>query len=108
MAVRTPQSVSEKIRAMFTGNQVWAARVLAGLSREDAAERAGISLEALAEIEAQGGAALSPDAAAARRLIEALDAAGVEFLADDGPGVRLRAARDEGMRPENLNAENDG
>jgi transcriptional regulator with XRE-family HTH domain len=95
---------------MFTGNQIWAARVLAGLSREDAAERAGISLEALAEIEAQGGASLSPDAAAARRLVQALGAAGVEFLAEDGPGVRLRAIgqRDEGMRPENLNAENDG
>lgn len=91
---------------MFTGNQVWAARVLAGLSREDAAERAGISLDALADIEARGGAAVSPDEATTMRLISALGAAGVEF--DDGPGIRLRAQADEGMRPEELNAENDG
>lgn len=91
---------------MFTGNQVWAARVLAGLSREDAAERAGISLDALADIEARGGSPISPDEAVTMRLISALGAAGVEF--DDGPGVRLRGAADEGLRPEDLNAENDG
>ncbi|PSC03955.1 DNA-binding protein [Alsobacter soli] len=93
---------------MFTGNQVWAARVLAGLTREDAAERAGISLEALTDIEGRGGAPLSADEAVTMRLVAALNEAGVDF--DEGPGIRLRAAagRDEGIRTEDLNAENDG
>ena len=107
MAEKTPRSVSEKVRAMFTGNQVWAARVLAGLSREDAAERAGISLETLTDIESRGGAALSADETTTMRLVRALGEVGVEF--DDGPGVRLRGGgRDEGIRTEDLNAENDG
>jgi hypothetical protein len=44
------------------------------------------------------------------KLRRALEAAGVEFTNGDAPGVRLRANRrpDEGLRPEQLNSENDG
>ena len=93
---------------MLTGNQIRAARVLAGLGRGQVALQAGLSRDAIIDIESAGPSVLRSDDAAARKVREALESAGVEFLEDGAPGVRLRPARrEQGMRTEALNAEND-
>jgi hypothetical protein len=55
--------------------------------------------------------ARSPHGTTLEALQQALEAAGVIFIAEngEGPGVRLKKERpDEGKRPDELNAENDG
>jgi transcriptional regulator with XRE-family HTH domain len=93
---------------MMTAEQIRAARAMIGLSVEELAAESGLSINEIETIE-RGGTA------GAERLRQCLENRGIVFLAageDDagvGPGIRLRhASSDEGMRPENLNADNDG
>ncbi len=88
------------------GRQIKAARALIGWRRQQLAELAGMSADAVKVVESElgDGEAL---AEARERLRQALVAAGVEFLNGGAPGVRL-LPRDEGLRPEDLNASNDG
>jgi hypothetical protein len=67
---------------------------------------AGIAEADVRALEAQDGEPPPGDVdlAAVRR---ALEAAGIELLGGGAPGVRLRPAA-EAMRPDELNAENDG
>lgn len=89
--------------------QVRAARGLLGWSQTHLGEAAGLSLPTVKRYETGKGANVSTDARAA--IHTALEAAGVEFIAENGggPGVRLRNRRapQEGTRPEDLNASND-
>lgn len=70
--------------------QLRAARALLGLSQADLAERAGFSAMTIKRAEGIGLPYPSADALAAIRA--ALEAAGVDFIAENGggPGVRLR------------------
>ena len=73
------------------------------------AGKAGLTPEAVAALER--GLSAEPSAREAVRY--ALEQAGLAFIPEDetgGPGLRLRRSgfRDEGLRPEQLNAENDG
>jgi transcriptional regulator with XRE-family HTH domain len=72
------------------GNQLRAARSLVGWSQAQVAEKAGLSIPTVKRAEGQGAIVASADAVAAIRA--ALEAAGVEFLAENGggAGVRLR------------------
>jgi transcriptional regulator with XRE-family HTH domain len=89
--------------------QLRAGRALLELSREDVAAAAGVSAAAVA-------AAEDGEVGEAERLAirQALEAAGIVFLAvgeapDGGPGVRLRRTDEaDGLRPDELNAANDG
>jgi DNA-binding XRE family transcriptional regulator len=89
--------------------QLRAARALLELSREDVAAAAGVTAAAVA-------AAEDGEVGEAARLAirQALEAAGIVFLAvgeapDGGAGVRLRRTDEEdGLRPDELNAANDG
>lgn len=76
-----------------TGRQIAAARTLIGLNQPDLAERANISAATLKRMEASPGQAngLPNNVDAVRR---ALEAAGVEFIPENGggAGVRLRKA----------------
>jgi DNA-binding XRE family transcriptional regulator len=78
------------------------------------AEKAGLAPETVTKLEAgcmgEPGAETESETAALRY---AFEQAGLMIIATDaggGPGIRLRRAgrRDEGLRPEQLTAENDG
>lgn len=75
---------------MISIEQVRGARGLLGWSQTRLAEAAGLSLPTVKRYETDKGARVSADAVAAIRA--ALEAAGVEFIAENGggPGVRLR------------------
>ena len=103
------------IIAMITSAQLRAARALLGLDIDAIAALAGVIPSSVST--AENGQL--HDADILRRLHDALEEKGVEFLpnddsaddgADGGIGVRLRQAgeADEGLRPEQLNAANDG
>jgi transcriptional regulator with XRE-family HTH domain len=78
----------------ITGRQIAAARTLIGLTQAELADAANISVPTLKRMEASNGPAsgLSNNVAAVRT---ALEAAGVEFIAENGggPGVRLRKTK---------------
>jgi transcriptional regulator with XRE-family HTH domain len=78
----------------ITGRQIAAARTLMGLTQAELADAANISVPTLKRMEASNGPAsgLSNNVAAVRT---ALEAAGVEFIAENGggPGVRQRKTK---------------
>jgi transcriptional regulator with XRE-family HTH domain len=93
-----------------TPAQLRAGRALLGLSQAELAKRASVTVEAIAEVEADGEAGASEAAMAA--LQAALERHGVIFLAADGGeglGVRLlhTGPPDEGLRPDQLTSDND-
>ncbi|MDI9846549.1 helix-turn-helix transcriptional regulator [Rhodoblastus sp. 17X3] len=71
-------------------NQVRAARGLIGWSQTQLAEAAGLSLPTVKRFETDNGVKVSGDAVS--KMVAALEAAGVEFIAENGggAGVRLR------------------
>jgi transcriptional regulator with XRE-family HTH domain len=78
---------------MITSAQLRAARSLLGLSQPEVANAAGVSTMTLKRAEGSGD---SPAAAKSVRVIQtALEAAGIEFVGQDGdrPGVRLRTTQ---------------
>jgi transcriptional regulator with XRE-family HTH domain len=100
--------VSEK--RQLTGGQIAAARALARLSQSELAGAANISVQTLGRMEAsEGPASGMPNNVAAIRA--ALEAAGVEFIAENGGGAGVRLRKPAGgaatIPVEDLNAEND-
>ncbi len=91
---------------MITGAQVRAARAMLRWEVTDLAVAAGVSPDEVTRFEAHDGAAppAGLDLAAVAR---ALEEGGVELLDGGAPGVRLRPQA-ESLRPDELNAENDG
>ena len=81
----------------FTTEQVHAARALLRWRQADLAEKSGVPLPTLKRLESQPGQIRGRQETRAR-LREALEAAGIAFLAPgengpvDGAGVRLRQA----------------
>jgi transcriptional regulator with XRE-family HTH domain len=76
---------------VITTRQVKAARALLGWSQEDLARRSGVSEPTIARLETLDGP-LAGRESTAQKIQIALDAGGVEFIAENGggPGVRLR------------------
>ncbi len=78
---------------MLTSEQVRAARAMLRWEQKTLAERSGVSLPTIKRLETQAGemGGNKPTLAAIRR---ALEAAGVEFIPENGggAGVRLRKA----------------
>lgn len=75
---------------MTTSAQIRAARSLMGASQPDIAKAAGVSVSTLKRAEGTIQPPASDDAVA--KIVSALEAAGVIFVAEngEGPGVRLR------------------
>ena len=76
----------------ITAHQSRGARAMLGWSREQLAERSRVSAATLADFEAEKRTPYNRTLADIRR---ALEAAGVEFISEDGeggPGVRFRKA----------------
>ena len=107
--IRTIRAKGWKGDTVINGRQLHAARILAGLSVADVAARAGLSADALIALESREAEPLFPGQVNADRAKQALEQAGIVFIESDGAGVRLRPTWfDEGLRPEELSAENDG
>ncbi|WP_210484805.1 helix-turn-helix transcriptional regulator [Microvirga antarctica] len=94
--------------------QVKAARALLGWSQADLAEASGISEPTIKRIEAAEGI-LGGRSGTADKIQAAFEHAGIVFLSENepsdggGPGVRTQTMHvDEGLRPDQLNSENDG
>ena len=79
---------------ILTGRQFREGRLLAGMEQVDLARDAGVALSLVVRVEAVDGMAMmrKPDAVAVRSVLEA---AGVEFIPDNGggAGVRLRKGK---------------
>ncbi|MEN3239020.1 helix-turn-helix transcriptional regulator [Methylobacterium ajmalii] len=75
---------------LTTGNQLKAARALAGVEQIALAEASGLSVGTIRNMEARGSETLKSGLATITAVQRALEAAGVEFLNGDAPGVRLR------------------
>ena len=73
----------------ITGRQISAGRTLAGISQTDLAKAANISVPTLRRMEGSDGAAggYTNNVAAVRA---ALEAAGIEFIAENGGGAGVR------------------
>jgi len=69
--------------------QLRAARAMVSLTREQLAQMAGTTERTIARIELEEGG--PPRKGTANAIRTALEAAGVEFTDDGGPGVRLKA-----------------
>ena len=87
--------------------QLRAARAMLGLSQAEIAGRSCLSVPTVKRAEADVGVRVSDAVRAAITVV--LKNAGVEFINGDEPGVKLRRPpRYEGLRSDQLNAENDG
>src|SRR3546814_14667648 len=82
---------------MITAAQLRAARALLGIDQKTLAERAGVSLPTVQRMEASKGATVRGVVGSLTRIVDALDAAGVELIGNNaqsvsgGRGVRLKA-----------------
>ncbi|MDM9629294.1 helix-turn-helix transcriptional regulator [Rhizobium sp. S152] len=97
---------------MITATQIRGARAMTGMSIEQLAAASGVPVGTIETLERGDHNAESHTVLAVQH---ALETAGVLFIAsgnqdEGGPGVRLkeRTSVDEGIRPENLSAANDG
>ena len=75
---------------MITGAQIREGRRLADLGPRELARRAKISVTVVERAESVDGEPMITTAQA-HAVQRALEAAGVEFLSGDGPGVKLRS-----------------
>jgi transcriptional regulator with XRE-family HTH domain len=73
------------------GNQLKAARALAGLEQKEIAEMAGVNVNTIRNMEASGAAPIAGRAQNVQAVQRALEAAGIEFLNHGNPGVRMKA-----------------
>ena len=77
---------------MLASEQIRAGRALLGWSARELAERAGLHITTVQRMET-GRGPITGNIRSIRRIQEALEAAGTEFIDDlKGPGVRLRAS----------------
>lgn len=74
---------------MLTSEQIRAARALLRWEQKDLAEASGISLPSIKRLETQPGA-LAAQQRTVDALEAALEAAGVEFIAENGGGAGVR------------------
>ena len=79
--------ITAELLVRITGAQIRAGRALAGLTRDDLANRAGMSRDVLRDWEVSSAAIVPAQYKVLCRAIEALEAEGVRFDAD---GVRLQ------------------
>jgi transcriptional regulator with XRE-family HTH domain len=84
--------------------QLRAARVMLGLSQAEIAGRSCLSVPTVKRAEADVGVRVSEAVRAAISVV--LQNACVEFINGDEPGMKKRPSRYEGLRADQLNAEN--
>lgn len=75
---------------LTTGNQLKAARALAGIEQAKLAEMTGLNVNTIRNMEASGPEQIAGRAQNVTTIVRALDSLGIEFLNHGQPGVRLR------------------
>lgn len=78
---------------LTTGNQLKAARALAGLEQKDVAEKAGVNVNTIRNMEAAGAGQIAGRALNVQNVQRVLEQEGIEFLNHGQPGVRLVGKR---------------
>lgn len=76
---------------MIDSDQVKAARALVGMTQDELATRAGLSTQTIKRMEAMGTARSS--AGNVEAVQRALEAAGVQFIPENGGGAGVRLAK---------------
>jgi transcriptional regulator with XRE-family HTH domain len=71
------------------GNQLKAARALAGVDQQQVADSAGVNVNTIRNMEARRAEPITSSAVTVRNVQVALEALGIEFLNHARPGVRL-------------------
>jgi predicted transcriptional regulator len=91
--------MTEKSILKVSVRQIKAARALLAWSQDDLAAAADVSIPTIKRLEAQDGP-LRGRSETGKKMISALEIAGVEFLDENGggPGVRLRKTQQRGKR----------
>ena len=79
---------------LVTGNQLKAARALAGVDQQEVADAAGVNVNTIRNMEARGANPITSSAVTVRNVQIALEAIGIEFLNHAQPGVRLSIPSD--------------
>ncbi|RVN58481.1 helix-turn-helix transcriptional regulator [Sinorhizobium meliloti] len=79
---------------LTTGNQLKAARALAGLEQKDVAEKAGVNVNTIRNMEAAGAGQIAGRAQNVQNVQRVLEQEGIAFLNHGQPGVRLVRARE--------------
>jgi len=74
---------------LTTGNQLKAARALAGMDQGELARRASVNINTISSMEKRGGNVLTSGLDTIKAVMSALEAEGIEFLNHGNPGVRL-------------------
>jgi predicted transcriptional regulator len=74
---------------VITGRHIRAARALVGWAQSDLSRKSKVALRTILRMEGFDGA-VSARTETLNRVVIALEKAGVEFLDDDKPGVRLK------------------
>ena len=74
---------------MITGRQLKAARALAGWEQTDLAKKSGVAISTVRRMESFDGE-VGARTSTLSLVKRALERAGIEFLNDDRPGVRMR------------------
>ena len=82
--------IDVRCRMLTTGNQLKAARALAGIEQIALAETSGVSVGTIRNMEALGHQTLKSSLQTVKAVQTALESHGVEFLNHGSPGVRLR------------------
>src|SRR5207245_7029387 len=79
---------------LTTGNQLKAARALAGVDQQQVADSAGVNVNTIRNMEARGAKPITSSAVTVRRVQLALESLGIESLNHTQPGVRLSTLGD--------------
>ena len=75
---------------LTTGNQLKAARALAGIEQKELSELAGVNVNTIRNMEASGAGPVAGRSQNVQAVQRALETKGIEFLNHGQPGVRLR------------------
>jgi transcriptional regulator with XRE-family HTH domain len=81
---------------LITGNQLKAARALAGVEQLSVAQAAKVAVNTIRNMESRGPNPITSGAVTVRNVQSALESFGIEFINGDQPGVRLRKGKPNG------------
>ena len=82
--------ISVEDSMLTTGNQLRAARALAGMDQGALAAKAGVNINTISAMEKRGPQLLTSGLDKVTAVMRILEEAGVEFLNHGKPGVRLK------------------
>lgn len=74
---------------LTTGNQLKAARALAGMDQGTLAKKAGVNINTIGSMEKRGAEVLTSGLDKIQAVMKVLEAEGIEFLNHGKPGVRI-------------------